>query len=256
MKSVAKVTAFSAKKATKEPEKEPSFLEKMSGAWSGGSSLIAGDLPRLAKRTEIYVNGQRAFEPNQAAYPYCAVVGVIQCIMENSIHLTTLPEDEREELLKNNRAIFDEEKTQTPKEMKLATAALLEKINPPEDVMLILSGFAQTLVYQPSFEIIHRLNDGNILKDVRGADGWSIEVRIREDTVQVYHRKKQQSVAPENSPEHVILRWELVLTFERNMQRMTSATLNLIGLELSPNMPEDNQKLWKAKLCEGNLRVI
>ena len=46
------------------------------------------------------------------------------------------------------------------------------------------------------------------------------------------------------------------MTFERDMVRMTSATLQLVDLNLHENMEKQKVNHYNAKLCGGNLRVL
>jgi len=221
------------------------FHELICNAWGGAECMIAKDLPRLAKRTTIDVNGKQIFKGEDFKESYQAVVTVLELLMQ---HIETDNYVDKEH-------VFAKEKKESPKENILATKGLIADLSPGLEVNAILRACAQTLVYQPSYEII-KLFDNEPLKDVRTSDGWSVDIRIRDETVQVVHRKKQQKCVAKDDPNHLEVQWELIMTFERpDMVRMTSATLHLVNLNLHEEMEENKVKEWNAKLCGGNLKV-
>jgi len=228
-------------------EDEETFHELICNAWGAAECMISKDLPRLAKRTTIDINGKQVFNGEDFKGCYRAVVSVLELLMA--------------EIEPNNYAdkehVFAKEKNQAePKETGLATRSLLEDLVPGGEVLAVLRACAQTLVYQPSYEII-KLFDNEPLKDVRTSDGWSVDIRIRDETVQVVHRKKQQKCVAKDDPNHLEVQWELIMTFERpEMVRMTSATLHLVSLNLHEEMEESEVERWNAKLCGGHLKVL
>lgn len=227
-------------------EDDSSFHENILEAWAGAECMIIKDLPRLAKRTTIYVSGVPVFNGSEQGQCWSAVVAVIELLMEQ------FDPDKHAD----NTDFFAAQKLLDPNENILATESLLKELNPGDEVRAILRACAQTLVYQPSYEIIKRLFDEEPLKDVRTVDGWNVDIRILDETVQVVHRKKQQKCVREDDPDHLTVQWELIMTFERDMVRMTSATLQLVNLNLHENMEKQKVNHYNAKLCGGNLRVL
>ena len=78
---------------------------------------------------------------------------------------------------------------------------------------------------------------------------------MREESVQVIHRKKQQNLEPENSPNHIVVTWDLILSFHPEMHRMTDATLRLTDVKYNENMAESDRTAWDHKLGGGDMIV-
>lgn len=230
---------------TEEEEVQPSFMENTTKAWFGGRGMIVKDLPRLARRTKIMTNGINVFNGDEhKAWDSCLTL--IQMLIQE------FEPSRLEELA----PLFEEFGGEPPKEPQSRLAQLIDKLDYNNQVCATLAACSQTLVYQPSFEITTRLFDSNLLKDVRTAEGWQLEIRCRPETVQVVHRKQQQNLVPEDSPDHLVVTWELLMTFTRDMVNMTDCALKLTKVEYNENMNPDARKAWEQKLVGGNVRIL
>lgn len=225
------------------------FRNNIDDAWRGSYGMIQKDMGRLVRRLRVFEEGEEVF------------VGEEFERWEGCIELfkILLRHFEPEEKLASLMELLGSQ-VQDSNDLEMGLRCILDELNKANvdnAVFGVLRACTQTLVYQPSFEIISRLFDNNLLKDVSGAGGWNLEIRLRRDVAhQVYHRKKQQNLKSDDDPEHLTVQWELGMTFSTDMQELNDTCLNLIDVEYNEHMPAEMQKEWDTKLAGGNMRVL
>lgn len=95
-----------------------------------------------------------------------------------------------------------------------------------------------------------------LTKDVRTPDGWQIRVDITEGTVQVAHRRKEQSMDQfGDSTNHFEYSWEASATFTRDLSDLNAAFLRITSLDLAPTMEPARQQELRGALLSGKLML-
>lgn len=72
------------------------------------------------------------------------------------------------------------------------------------------------------------------MKDVRRPDGWTVLIYItHHGAIYVTHQRWEQSLHPESDPRHFEVRWEMRLSFDREMQALRAVILRIQELRFS-----------------------
>jgi len=83
------------------------------------------------------------------------------------------------------------------------------------------------------------------MKDVRRADGWTIQIQLGSAN-SVTHTRWEQSLAAPGSPDHFEVQWEMRLTFDKAMEDLRACFLRIQDLKFSETMTSErkDQLLW------------
>jgi hypothetical protein len=82
------------------------------------------------------------------------------------------------------------------------------------------------------------------MKDVRRADGWIVNVELGSEFAAVTHRRWEQNLQPETSPEHFEVCWEMRVSFDSHVTRPTAVDLRIRQVRCHQDMkPELRKKI-------------
>ena len=85
------------------------------------------------------------------------------------------------------------------------------------------------------------------MKDVRRADGWTVLIYItHHGAIYVTHQRWEQSLHPESDPRHFEVRWEMRLSFDRDMQALRAVILRIQELRFS----EDATPAYRQQIID------
>jgi len=238
----------------KSPQSERAeFKSAIENTWARGWKGVHIDLPRLAKRTIIHRGGDCLFDQGKFGEKQLTAWESVLEILK--ILVNEFENENKDVLLK----IIESYREAEGGDISMCCQSLISELaenHCSESIVGILQSFNQSLVYRPSSEIIERCFDKQLLKDVREKDGWIVEIRLKSNkkTIQVIHRKKQQSIQGGN--DHVEVQWDLSMTFPRNVSMMHDVNLQLVDLKLAKGMDVSKKQFWNSKLCAGRLKVL
>lgn len=120
----------------------------------------------------------------------------------------------------------------------------------------VLKFVNQGIVLGSTQIIREKISALGLTKDVRTPDGWQIRVDVTEGTVQVAHRRKEQSMdAFGDSTNHFEYSWEASATFTKDMSALTAAFLRIKSLDLAPTMEPARQQELRGALLSGKLML-
>lgn len=66
----------------------------------------------------------------------------------------------------------------------------------------------------------------SLLQDVRRGDGWTVLIYVGQ-AIYVTHQRWEQNLVPESDPRHFEVRWEMRLSFDRNMQQLRAVIMRI-----------------------------
>lgn len=91
---------------------------------------------------------------------------------------------------------------------------------------------------------LYSARDGRVgtLKDVRRPDGWTAEVYVGA-AIYVTHQRWEQSLHPPDSPLHFEVRWEMRLSFDRQMQQLRAVILRIQEIKFHEQATADYRRL-------------
>jgi hypothetical protein len=88
-------------------------------------------------------------------------------------------------------------------------------------------------------------------KDVRTPEGWRILIRLG-DVVQVIHRRIEQSLDEfGDTTNHFEFEWEVLISFDRNLEQLRSASIRVNRLKTAETMEEERLELLRRTFIEG-----
>jgi hypothetical protein len=91
-------------------------------------------------------------------------------------------------------------------------------------------------------------------KDIRGADGWRINIEVR-DFVQISHIRREQSLDQwGDTTNHFEFEWEVRATFDANMREMTASQVKILDLHMNAEMGEEMKADLRSRLV-GDLII-
>ncbi|CAB1119353.1 unnamed protein product [Ectocarpus sp. CCAP 1310/34] len=101
---------------------------------------------------------------------------------------------------------------------------------------------------------------GLVTKDVRSASGWQIGMDVFEQYVQVYHKRREQSVddmsqTVDGADNHFELDFEVRATFDREMTQLTAAGLRVQRLVCSPTMQPEMRVQLESRIL-GDMIIL
>eukprot|EP00604_Paraphysomonas_vestita_P003978 CAMPEP_0174824254 /NCGR_PEP_ID=MMETSP1107-20130205/32305_1 /TAXON_ID=36770 /ORGANISM="Paraphysomonas vestita, Strain GFlagA" /LENGTH=94 /DNA_ID=CAMNT_0016050617 /DNA_START=505 /DNA_END=789 /DNA_ORIENTATION=+ len=88
-------------------------------------------------------------------------------------------------------------------------------------------------------------------KDVRTPEGWKIFVRLG-DVIQVVHRRIEQSLDEfGDTSNHFEFEWEVLISFDRDLDQLRSATIRIIKLTAAETIDPEYLASLRRTFIEG-----
>ena len=84
------------------------------------------------------------------------------------------------------------------------------------------------------------------MKDVRRADGWTVNVYLG-DAVTIEHVRWEQSLDAVDSPGHFEIQWKVQMSFDRQLSDMKAVFVRVLQVVCSPNMDKNTRQEIEAR---------
>ena len=91
--------------------------------------------------------------------------------------------------------------------------------------------------------------------DVRSAEGWRLVVEVYQDTIQVTHIRKEQSMAQNPEEEFFTFEYQISMILDRKAEHMINAVLRITSLEFGEKTSEPFKINMNRRLANGNLMI-
>jgi hypothetical protein len=244
------------------------FEDKMRRAWENASkkeyASVGKDLPRLANRTSILVidNGQLVKDGILEAKAEHEVASGLNCL--TTVIYTVAKElessdvvDKLLEPLASLSAKMIEDVEKKTLDLQMETQTIMNKYLENTKTVRVFQAIHQQIIF-PCVERLKltAMQGMEMTKDVRGSDGWKVEIEISPKTaefggaVSVMHVRREQSLHPEASPSHWEFEYSVRMVFDLGMEQMKSVMLRINHIKFHPEMPQAEKDAIHCHITE------
>eukprot|EP00475_Leptophrys_vorax_P006065 TRINITY_DN13709_c0_g1_i1.p1 TRINITY_DN13709_c0_g1~~TRINITY_DN13709_c0_g1_i1.p1 ORF type:complete len:269 (-),score=55.62 TRINITY_DN13709_c0_g1_i1:42-848(-) len=264
--------------ADRPPQTISEFEDKIRRAWEHASgkdyASIGKDLPRLANRTSVVVTGRGQilndgrladdwkgadadeFEGQTTLNPLTLVIYSVARELEGPEVAARL----RDPLVSLNAKMVEDAEKKTLDLMTETQNILLEHLRGSRTAKVF-----QCIHQQMIFPCVERLKLNamkgmEMTKDVRGQDGWKVEIEINPGheqfggAISVMHVRREQSLHPADSPSHWEFEYSVRMVFDWDMENLKSSILRINNIHFHPDIPAAEKDAIHAHIT-GNLVV-
>lgn len=247
------------------PAVQPPLYPQLRDSWLAvKSDSLAKDIHRLIYRITVKTSGinnilSKPVPQGERHGIYNQAKAVCDLIILLSKRM--LPKEEADEIVK----LCTENLTTVSEKTDLLTfnRELFNEMGEDHKVVKVLKCIHQSMVLKPYGILRTMIIKNKLTKDVRGDEGWQIEITVaHEGFIQVIHKRKEQSfdVATKNQRDakqnHWEYKWEVSMTFDKEMKDMTQSRLSVTDLVLNVGMDPLLEKELKEMMQDGNLIVF
>ncbi|GAM25920.1 hypothetical protein SAMD00019534_090950, partial [Acytostelium subglobosum LB1] len=92
-------------------------------------------------------------------------------------------------------------------------------------------------------------------KDVRGSEGWRIEVLESKDIVTIVHSRREESLPTSPKDRQFWFEWKLTITVNHQLTEVTSTSLRIVQLHYKEGIDPKFKEEVDRCLCAGNLYI-
>lgn len=222
------------------------FLLNLRETWQRPytDSAFLKDIPRLVRRIKVQTSdGTIHCLASQGSSKLDAIVALLDILANDMGREIETVQTLRESVESGH---LGEELSE-----EQGVSMIFEKLDHDGAIIKVLKMINQsTVLYAMSVLKEHVLRD-IMTKDVRTPEGWQIFLRLG-SVIQLTHLRMEQSVDGfGDQTNHFELQWEVMVTFDKNMEQLCACAIRILRLFTSPSMEPDMLHHLRNHLIEG-----
>mmetsp|Transcript_2096 Transcript_2096/g.3264 ORF Transcript_2096/g.3264 Transcript_2096/m.3264 type:complete len:243 (+) Transcript_2096:46-774(+) len=217
------------------------FLNGLRASWAADyrDSAFLKDIPRLIKRVYVQTTDFRTHTPPLEDSKVEAILSVLDVISSD-----TGFDLDKMTMIRNS--ISNEKLTDDG-----AVKYIFENLGSESKIVKLLSLINQGIVLSGIQVLKESVCTDIMTKDVRTPDGWRIGIKLG-DAIQLIHHRTEQSLDEfGDRRNHFEFEWEIVISFDKQLEQLRSATLRIVRLTTADTMDPAHLKYLRHKLIEG-----
>jgi len=226
------------------------ITKQINSNWQKGINELPTtvDIIRLLKKIKVLYKGEEVFYASSYD-PQATKEELITCLC---LTISSLVDDQDTV----GRVAANSEKYLQPNERSDLSRQLAHFLNelPNAIFVRILKACSQNMVASAFLELRQALGQDFTFKDV--TNGWSIQIYVDDSSIQVAHKRSEQSTEAERFQ----FSWELNMIFDREASQLTNISLQVTQLNFGPKERKSSQTklhklLRKCSFTEGDSTV-
>eukprot|EP00903_Cladosiphon_okamuranus_P010337 g9780.t1 len=252
---------------TNEDESE-AFTSGVRRIWQrpAAEGSLCKDLPRLARRVTIRTRRDEEASPPSLSHAHAMGPAETWALISR-LTSTLVRELEPERLSEVQRGLAHvASRVTATTDLEMVIPELINLLGGDGKALRALKMVDQGVVLLGVHHMKGSVTRGLLTKDVRSADGWQIGMDVFDQYVQVYHKRREQSVddmytqfggagAAVGADNHFELDFEVRATFDREMTQLTAAGLRVQRLVCSPTMQPEMRVQLESRIL-GDLIIL